>query len=231
MPNQKIKKLLYWPWAEYRVLRDAAGVLFTSEEERRLARESFLPYKTKEIVVNYGTAAPDVDLATARENFFNHFPSLRGKRFLLYLGRLHEKKGCDLLIESFVQTRPAGGTAGHLVIAGPAGHQDYLQRLKHLAADAETSITFCGMLSGNLKWGAFSAADAFVLPSHQENFGIAVVEALACATPVLISNKVNTWREIVNDGAGFADEDDLASVTRLLRRWINLPASERDTSR
>ena len=230
-PLKHIKKLLYWPWAEYRVLRDAAAVLFTSEEERRLARESFSPYKAKEIVVNYGTAAPDVDLATAREDFFNHFPSLRGKRFLLYLGRLHEKKGCDLLIESFVQTRPAGGAAGHLVIAGPAGHQDYLQRLKHLAADAETSITFCGMLSGNLKWGALSAADAFALPSHQENFGIAVVEALACATPVLISNKVNIWREIVNDGSGFADEDDLTGVTRLLKRWIDVPAAERDTMR
>jgi glycosyltransferase involved in cell wall biosynthesis len=231
-PVKHIKKLLYWPWAEYRVLRDAASVLFTSEEEGRLARESFSPYNCNEVVVNYGTAAPDADLATARENFLNNFPSLRGKRFLLYLGRLHEKKGCDLLIESFVQTRAAhGGAAEHLVIAGPAGHQDYLQRLKTLAADAETSITFCGMLGGNLKWGAFSAADVFVLPSHQENFGIAVVEALACATPVLISNKVNIWREIVNDGAGFADEDDLAGVTRLLNRWIDMPATERDAMR
>jgi glycosyltransferase involved in cell wall biosynthesis len=231
-PLKHIKKLLYWPWAEYRVLRDAAAVLFTSEEERRLARESFSPHNWNEIVVNYGTAAPDADLATARENFFNTFPSLRGKRFLLYLGRLHQKKGCDLLIESFVRTRAAhGGAAEHLVIAGPAGDQNYLQQLKTLAADAETSITFCGMLSGNLKWGAFSAADTFVLPSHQENFGIAVVEALACGTPVLISNKVNIWREIVNDGAGFADEDDLAGVTRLLSRWIDMPAAERDAMR
>ena len=56
------------------------------------------------------------------------------------------------------------------------------------------------MLTGNLKWGAFAAADAFMLPSHQENFGIAVVEALACGIPVLISNKINIWREIVDDG-------------------------------
>ena len=231
-PLKHVKKLLYWPWAEYRVLRDAAAVFFTSEEERRLARESFSPYNCNEIVVNYGTAAPDADLAAARENFFNNFPSLRGKRFLLYLGRLHEKKGCDLLIESFVQTGAAhGGAVEHLVIAGPAGDQNYLQRLKTLAADAETSITFCGMLSGNLKWGAFSAADAFVLPSHQENFGIAVVEALACGTPVLISNKVNIWREIVNDSAGFADEDDPAGITRLLKLWIDMPAAERDTMR
>ena len=87
------------------------------------------------------------------------------------------------------------------------------------------------MLTGNLKWGALSAADAFVLPSHQENFGIAVVEALACATPVLISNKVNIWREIVNDGSGFADEDDLAGTTRLIERWIRALPEVRDAMR
>src|SRR6266576_6110377 len=231
-PLKHIKKLLYWPWAESRVLRAAAAILFTSQKERLLARESFSPPNWNEIVVNYGTAAPDAVLATARENFFNTFPLLRGKRFLLYLGRLHEKKGCDLLIESFVQTRAAhGGAVEHLGIAGPAGDQNYLQQLKTLAADAETSITFCGMLSGNLKWGAFSAADAFVLPSHQENFGIAVVEALACGTPVLISNKVNIWREIVGDGAGFADEDDRAGTIRLIERWMRISASERETMR
>jgi glycosyltransferase involved in cell wall biosynthesis len=249
-PLKHIKKLLYWPWTEYRVLRDAAAVLFTSEEERRLARESFRPYRCNEVIVNYGTAPPDVDLATAGEDFFDKFPPLRGKRFLLYLGRLHEKKGCDLLINAFahlwrarapsrsVSSVPAGNrVTGHdsaverLLIAGPASDQDYLERLKQLAADSAAPITFAGMLSGDLKWGAFSAADAFVLPSHQENFGIAVVESLACGTPVLISNKVNIWREIVNDGAGFADEDHLAGVTRLLKHWMNLPAAERDAMR
>ena len=77
------------------------------------------------------------------------------------------------------------------------------------------------MLAGNLKWGAFSAADAFILPSHQENFGIAVVEALACGTPVLISNKVNIWREIVADEAGYVENDDLAGTTRLIERWVS----------
>jgi len=77
------------------------------------------------------------------------------------------------------------------------------------------------MLTGSRKWGAFSGADAFILPSHQENFGIAVVEALSCATPVLISNKVNIWREIAADKAGFVDTDDFAGVTRLIEGWIN----------
>ena len=69
-PLKHLKKLLYWPWAEYRVLRDAAAVLFTSDQERRLARESFSLYRCNEVVVNYGTAAPEIDLASAREDFF-----------------------------------------------------------------------------------------------------------------------------------------------------------------
>jgi glycosyltransferase involved in cell wall biosynthesis len=231
-PLKHMKKLLYWPWGEYRVLRDAAAVLFTSEEERRLARESFSLYACKEVVVNYGTAAPGVDPESAREEFFGAFPKLRGQRFFLFLGRLHEKKGCDLLIEAFAAVRnsSAGGAPIRLVLAGPCADEKYLQRLQRLAAEATSddgSITFTGMLSGNPKWGAFSAAEAFVLPSHQENFGIAVVEALACGTPVLISNQVNIWREIEADQAGYVATDDLSGTTALFKRWLATAADIR----
>jgi glycosyltransferase involved in cell wall biosynthesis len=223
-PLKHLKKLAYWTWAEYRVLRDAAAVLFTSEEERRLARESFRRYHCRERVVNYGTGAPEIDLSLARDDFLQAFPHLRGKHFLLFLGRLHEKKGCDILIEALSAVRHDMGpeAAPHLVMAGPGADEDYLRRLKNLAgADTQNSpVTFTGMLVGARKWGAFSAAEAFILPSHQENFGIAVAEALACGTPVLISNKVNIWREIDADGAGYVENDDLAGTTALLKRWV-----------
>jgi glycosyltransferase involved in cell wall biosynthesis len=216
-PLKHLKKLFYWPWGEYRVLRDAAAVLFTSEEERRLARESFGLYRCKEVVVNYGTAAP-AKLDGAREVFFEAFPNLRGQRFLLFLGRLHEKKGCDLLIEAFSKMRFSEPI--HLVMAGPCAQPDYLRRLQQMAAPDAGLISFPGMLTGDVKWGALSAAEAFVLPSHQENFGIAVVEALACGTPVLISNQINIWREIEADAAGYVENDDLAGTVRLLDRWL-----------
>jgi glycosyltransferase involved in cell wall biosynthesis len=236
-PLKHLKKLLYWPWAEYRVLRDAAAVLFTSEEEKRLARESFSLYRCNEVVVNYGTAAPDVDLQMARRDFLDAFPQLQGKRILLFLGRLHEKKGCELLIQAFAALRNSEPDARsyHLVMAGPFADEAYLLHLQGLTTKAfgatEMPVTFSGMLTGNLKWGAFRGADAFVLPSHQENFGMAVVEALACATPVLISNKVNIWHEIVDDGAGFAGEDDRDGTTHLLERWIRAPTAEREAMR
>ena len=204
-----------------RVLRDAAAVLFTSEEGRQLARESFALYRCNEVVVNYGTAQPQIDLTNAREDFLSAFPTLRGKRILLFLGRLHEKKGCDLLLEAFrVQSK---SKMMHFVMAGPTAHEDYLERLQSLAA--ELPVTFCGMLRANLKWGAFAAAQVFILPSHQENFGIAVVEALACGLPVLISDRVKIWREIDVSGAGYVESDTLAGTSRLLERWFAAPTS------
>jgi len=229
-PLKHLKKLLYWSLAESRVLRDAAAVLFTSEEERRLARDSFPFYRCNEVVVNYGTALPNVDFDRAREGFFTRFPQLRGQRFLLFLGRLHEKKGCELLIDAFASRAGSwrGDRSLELVIAGPSGDKGYVEYLQQKASSL-SGVTFTGMLTGSCKWGAFSAADAFMLPSHQENFGIAVVEALACGTPVLISNKINIWREIASDNAGYVEDDDLAGATRLIERWVRVSADDRAT--
>jgi glycosyltransferase involved in cell wall biosynthesis len=81
-------------------------------------------------------------------------------------------------------------------------------------------VTFAGPLYGEEKWGALAAAEVFALPSHQENFGIAVAEALASELPVLLSDKVNIWREIVADGAGLAEPDTMEGAARFLERWL-----------
>jgi glycosyltransferase involved in cell wall biosynthesis len=226
-PLKHLKKWLYWPWADYRVLRDAAAVLFTCEEERRLARKSFWLYECDELVVDFGTRAPAGDASGQRALFLDRFPHLKDKRCLLFLGRVHEKKGPDLLfraLASLIAQHPSGSTKDvHLVMAGPHDHA-YGREMQALASRLGLAerITWTGMLGGDLKWGSFHAADAFVLTSHQENFGIAVVEALACGVPVLISNQVNIWREILQGGAGFVEPDDVAGALRLLDQWLNV---------
>ncbi|RZL88615.1 MAG: glycosyltransferase [Variovorax sp.] len=219
-PLKHLKKWLYWPWAEYRVLRDAAAVLFTCEEERLLARQSFWLYRCREVVGSYGTTAAPRDAKALSALFLSSFPELERKRLLLFLGRVHEKKGCDLLLEAFSQIA-AEAPDVQLVIAGP-GDESLMRQLKSRAAllGLSSRITWTGMLSGNLKWGAFYACEVFCLPSHQENFGIAVAEALACSRPVLISDKVNIWREIAEDKAGFIEPDTLEGTIALLRRWL-----------
>lgn len=221
-PAKHLKKWLYWAGAEYKVLRDADGVLFTSEDERLLARQSFWLYKARERVVAYGTSAPPGNAGELRKQFLTIYPQLEGRRTLLFLSRIHIKKGCDLLIEAFARVARTDPML-HLVMAGP-DQTTWVTELKALARQlgVEERITWPGMLRGDLKWGAFYSAEAFLLPSHQENFGIAVAEALGCGLPVLISDKVNIWREIVAAKAGFAERDDQAGTEQLLRRWLEL---------
>jgi glycosyltransferase involved in cell wall biosynthesis len=82
------------------------------------------------------------------------------------------------------------------------------------------------MISGTLKWGALGASEVFVLPSHQENFGIVVAEALACKLPVVISDKVNIWREIKGHGAGLICRDTVESAQAALNQWSGLTDCE-----
>lgn len=227
-PLKHLKKWLYWPWLEYRVLRDARAVIFTCESERLLARESFWLYRCNETVCSLGTMPPPPGADASRARFIARFPELAGKRIVLFLGRIHEKKGCDLLIQAFA--RVAGEHEDlHLVMAGP-DQTGWTQGLKDMARALGIAdrITWPGMLLNEGKWGALHAAEVFCLPSHQENFGIAVVESLACATPVLISNQVNIWREIQEHGAGLVDTDTIEGTTALLQRWLSLPEAARN---
>lgn len=221
-PLKHLKKWLYWPWAEYRVLRDARRVIFTCEDERLLAKESFWLYKANEAVTAYGVANPPANGDALAAKFLAQYPQLKGKRLALYLSRIHVKKGCDLLIAAFAKVAKQDENL-HLVLAGP----DQIGWVPKLQAQAEKlgiahRITWPGMLQGDMKWGAFYAAEVFCLPSHQENFGIVVAEALACGKPVLISNKVNIWREIEADGAGLVAEDTQAGTDEILQRWLTM---------
>jgi len=225
-PLKHLKKLLYWPF-QYSVLRDARAVLFTTATERDLALSSFRPNRWNSLPVAYGISEPGGDPDLQIESFFEQLPALRGRRFLLFMSRLHEKKGCDLLLEAFTQVASEYSDLD-LVMAGPdqVGLRAKLQKIAAEKGVADR-VHWPGMLTGDPKWGALRASDAFVLPSHQENFGIVVAESLAAGRPVLISNQVNIWPDIVEDGAGLVDDDNLAGTERLLRRWLELPAGQR----
>jgi glycosyltransferase involved in cell wall biosynthesis len=226
-PLKHLKKWLYWPWATYRLLRDARAVLFTSEEERLQARRSFWLYRARERVVAYGTSAPPDNAVELREHFLEAHSELRGRRVLLFLSRIHEKKGCDLLIQAFARAANAEPTL-HLVIAGP-DQTGWVAVLTKLAREMGVGdrISWPGMLRDEMKWGAFYSAEAFILPSHQENFGIAVAEALGCALPVLISDKVNIWHEVCSHGAGLVAPDTLQGIEQLLDEWLKFTLVQR----
>lgn len=287
-PLKHLKKWFFWPWAVYPALRDATAVLFTCEEERRLARQSFWLYKCREVVVNYGTPGAsrrDYDYAV---DFLAKHPELQGKRRFVFLGRVHPKKGPDILIKAFAQIlaahdptfavgspssegnssespssvpserrgnaasarwgqhappadvpTPAPGLSDLqaldmrlaapppspfvLIMAGPADGT-YAAELKALAESLGVAerIYWTGMLLGDDKWGALQCAEAFLLPSHQENFGIAVAESLSVSVPVVISKSVNIWTEIVSAEAGLADDDTVEGCERSWKQWLSM---------
>ncbi|HEY5752843.1 MAG TPA: glycosyltransferase [Chthoniobacterales bacterium] len=225
-PLKHVKKWLYYLFCVGPVLRDAAGVVFTCDVERVLARKSFTPYRCNEVVIRFGTfGIPDPTHNYAGQ-FLARNPSLAGKRIFLFLGRVHPKKGPDLLLHAIHELQKSSKwdpTSMRLVIAGPSDG-DYAKRLRNLAVskNVQESVYWTGMLEGNEKWGAVQAAEAFVLPSHQENFGVAVAECLSAGVPVLITHSINISPEIEADRAGLVEMDTISGCIRLLEQWIGL---------
>ena len=226
-PLKHAKKWVYWLAAEYWVLRQAARVLFTTAAERDLAAGSFFLHRWQALVAPLGTQAPPSDAAGLRDAFFTQLPALRGKRFLLFLGRIDRKKGCDLLLGAFA-SQAASAPDLHLVVAGPdpKGWGPALHSLAEVAGVGDR-VHWPGMLRGDTKWGAFAACEAFILPSHQENFGIAAVEALASGKAVLLSEPVNIAPDLERAGCALVTPDTLAGTENLIGRWLALAPAER----
>lgn len=228
-----LKKCIYWKLFEHKVLQDADAVFFTSQHERDRARVAFRPYQAREIVTAYGTVDPGPTLPESNDTFLKGYPDLRDKRFLLFLSRLHEKKGVDLLIQAFCDVARESAELS-LVLAGPASEQ-FLPKLnaalQSVPPDVRNRIIRIEMLRGAEKWGAISACEALVLPSHQENFARVVSEALSCSTPALITNKVNIWNIVQEGQAGLVENDDREGVCSLLRKWLALNGETRSAMR
>ena len=228
-PVKALRNWVYWKTIQHRIVNQSAGLLFTCEEEQRLAREPFRPYRPKkETVVGLGVPEPPEFEEAMTNAFEEKCPGITGRRYFLFMGRIHPKKGIDLLINAYADLCRSAATAGRLmprlVIAGPEWDSEYGQEMRKRAAQLcpPQSVYWPGLLSGNAKWGALYGCEAFVLISHQENFGIAVVEALACGKPVLISSQINIWREIQEDRAGLVRDDTPPGAGELFRQWQSL---------
>jgi len=225
-----VRNYIYWHLIESKVINGANGLFFTCVTELMVARETFTNYNPKlELNIGYGIEDPPVRSDKMMSDFFIAFPELANTSYVLFFSRIHEKKALDLVVEAYLLmlTNPSFKMMKipKLVIAGPGIESNYGQQILNRVNSSKNlkrNVLFTGMMLGDMKWAVIYGCDAFILPSHQENFGIAVAEALACSKPVLISDQVNIWREIESAGAGFIQKDTLMGTETLFYEWMHL---------
>ena len=206
MTQKSFRKRLFWQVSGKGMLRRAAAVHYTTEAEKRATETIFKLNHGKVIALGIETK-PATTLS--RDKLAQHFPALAGDPYVLVLSRLHPKKGLDVLIDAFLSLPPKFAR-WRLVLAGD-GPSDHVSKLKTASSDR---VLFTGWLDGERKDALLSCASLLALPSHQENFGLCVIEALSHSVPVLLSPHVNLAEQIVLANAGWiatVDKNSLAA--------------------
>lgn len=206
-------KRLYERWFDLPNLRAAGAIHYTAEKERE--RAAFLKVRAPSFVVPNGLHWDRYRELPARGALRARW-GLGEAPLVLFLGRLHAVKGLELLIPAFDALRQRVPGV-QLVIAGPE-NDDYGQQVRGWVRERalDAAVHFVGSLHGAAVLQAYVDADVFALPSYTESFGMTVIEALACALPVVISDQVNIHAEVSSAGAGLVTSCDANEVTAAL---------------
>ncbi len=224
--RHRLLKTLYHAVAENETLRRAASVHFTSDRERDLAR-SALPRGTRTCVIPLGVNLTDYAMLPRRAVARSSFGLPEEGLVCLFLGRLNHKKGLDILAPAFVRLCDQVPHA-RLLLAGPDDDGLGEKFVHELAkAGAGDRVLRAGFLDGNGVKRALAAADVWVLPSYSENFGLAVVEAMAAGLPVVITDQVNIWSLVQSAHAGVVTACDVDSFFRGMLEVARQPAELR----
>jgi glycosyltransferase involved in cell wall biosynthesis len=217
--HHHLRKAIYHSQVERPILDGAGAMHYASEEEMDLARP--IGIRAPGVVVPHGV---DLDYYLHRPRrgaFRKRHPGVADNKLVLFLGRITPKKGLDLLVSSFARVQ-AEQPGSRLVIAGPDDEGYGKQVRGYVAANRlEPFVIFTGMLEGQQKLEVLADADVWVLPSYTENFGIAVLEALACGLPTVISDQVNIHRELSRAGATLVTRCDVDEISQALLRILS----------
>ena len=217
--------LLKWAYIqlfEKRNLNCAAAIQYSSRMEGEMARY-FMAVKSPSLLIPEGISLDPFAKLPHRGVFRARYPEMAGKSLILHFGRFHPKKGLELLVEAFAKVAARRDDA-HLVLAG-GGDNDYVMHITKMLCDLGVSdrTTITGQMDEDEKLAVLRDADIFVLPSYGENFGISVVEAMACGLPVVISDKVGIWREIAEAEAGIVTTCHSEKIADAMEKLLDDP--------
>jgi len=209
------KKRIYWYMFGKKIIKEASAIHFTTQDERdkSLYTIQTLSKKTSFIVPN-GIVIKEGKNIRSRLN-------IKDDIFLLiYAGRIHRKKAIHLIIEAMKKLKDF---KVKFLIIGPKEDNEYFDYLKAISNELDGKIIWKYSVSADDIWDYYSSSNLFVLPSNDENFGMVVVEAMACGLPVLISNNVGIWREVEADKAGFVIKQNVNEIADVLKICIEDP--------
>ncbi len=220
MQQSRLKKQIYMAVRMKKNLAEASALHYSDGLEQELTQDWRL--NTPAIVQSYAIDLSPFDRLPSGDMFRRAFPALGDAPYALFLGRLHPRKGLDILIQAFAAGAPADTK---LVLAGPSGQDGYPEELKKLAEEYKIAdrVIFPGMVEGNIRSAAYADARVFVMPSHSDNFGTAAIESLACGTPVIISDHVGMSRQIALNSVGDVVAVSLSPLADAIGKWMNDP--------
>ncbi|ETW98288.1 MAG: hypothetical protein ETSY1_19395 [Candidatus Entotheonella factor] len=229
MQQKPWRKRLLWHMAAKRMLHGSAAIHFTSREEQRQAESRFPWHQGVVIPLGLDEGLCSSDLHMARQSFRQRQPALGPHPFVLALARLHPVKQIELLIHAFLDLMThVDVQTWKLVIAGD-GQPDYVQSLRALVRQrgGEASVLFTGWLDGVEKHAVLQEASLLAQPSLHENFGLSIAEAMASATPVLVSPQVNLSEDIQRAQAGWVVPCERQAVRETLHNILRQPDERR----
>lgn len=209
----RLRKHLWWRLWERAFFQGAAAIVANTQADRDNIASLGLYNRIE--VINNGVNLADFEEAVSREELESHWGVLKGKRWLLFIGRLHHKKGLDLLIPSFA--RLSRQFPDHLLIIAGIDEGGYENTVHQMVKEfgLTDKVIFTGPVYGAIKVGLIKEADAFVLTSYSEGQPMAVIEALGCGAPVLITTPCNV-PEVAEAGAGFVVPAAIESIVPAL---------------
>jgi len=216
MRQKPLRKRLMWQLGIKQMLDRARAIHYTTSEEQRLAEGSL--GLSRGITIPLGVDEEIMQRCDRRDA--NVTP------YVLVLSRLHPKKGLEDFIDVFLSATAPGDLRNWRLLLAGNGEPKYVAALERLvqAREATDRVIFTGWLDGEKRRTVLSEASLVALPSRQENFGLAVAEALACGVPVLVSTKVNLAEEIRAAGAGWVTSLDRFSQVATLIQALRAPA-------
>ena len=283
LSRSKLRKAVAWRLFEKKNLQSAAMFHATAESEATSIRQTVLPLwrvargawreineikgtrgreqgtgdrgqgEVPIVVAPNGVDLPDMGRRPGREEMEERFPELRGRRWVVFMSRLHPKKGIDVLLRAWSAHERTTGQRDHrttglkmeegrsgglvvqssrspvLIIAGPdlVGYRKEVERMVR-EMGVEESVVLAGEMRGVEKDALMANADVFVLPSYSENFGIVVAEAMAWGRPV-ITTTGTPWKEVADVGAGWWVKPEADTVAEALQDALNKSGAELDS--